>query len=306
MTGELWLIVNGRQVVSRVAPRLKGASVFLPVRAVVESCGGTVEYLAGPPAQAVAALGETRLEMAVGATTARVGGRQVHLPAAPEVVEGTMLVPEKALSHLKIGTAFDATATAVLCGVTDSRLSGHRIFLDPAHGGADPGATGPSGVREADVTLEVARETAQILRLAGAIPYLSRSSDRTRSLPARVAAADARRAEIFISIHCNAFHDPKAHGTETYFHETWEGHKLAASIQQELMAELRLTDRGVKEASYYVLRHVRVPACLAELAFITNPQEEALLANPRVRLQAALAIFRGARSFLESGAARLS
>jgi N-acetylmuramoyl-L-alanine amidase len=210
-----------------------------------------------------------------------------------------LLVPAEALRPLGIRTALDEPAGALLVGCRDPRLAGRRLLLDPGHGGRDPGAVGPRGSREASVTLEVAQRCASLLALAGAAPSLTRTTDRTVSLPVRVALAESRRAELFLSVHANSFTDPRVHGTETYYYETWESRRLAEAVQRELVAELDLADRGVKEASFYVLRQTRLPACLAELAFLSNPREEELLAVPWFRLKAATALFRGVRSFVE-------
>ncbi|MDI6871243.1 MAG: N-acetylmuramoyl-L-alanine amidase [Bacillota bacterium] len=306
MAGELHLVVNGRRALARVAPRLAGDTVMVPARAAVESCGGTVEYLPGPPARVVIMLGGSRSEAVVGENQATAGTRLVPLPAPPVIVEDTMLVPAEVLRPLGIEVEVAEPARACLCGCRDSRLRGRRIFLDPGHGGSDPGAIGPGGTREAAVTLDVAQQTARLLGMAGAVTSLSRTSDRKVSLERRLAAAETRRTEVFLSIHANSFTDQRARGTETYYYETWESQKLASAVQQELVEELGLADRGVKEASYYVLRHARMPACLTELAFLSSPDEEALLADAWFRLRAALALFRGIRTFMDSAAARLA
>lgn len=276
--------------------------MLLPLRPVVESCGGTVEYASGPPPRGLVAFGGGRGEVTVGEALAQAGGRPLTLPVAPAVWEDTLVVPAEFLRALGLSVQVEEPAQAVLCGCPNPRLAGRRVFLDPGHGGSDQGAIGPRGIREAEVTLEVARQAASLLASAGAQASLSRNSDRTLSLAARLTLAQARRAAVLVSVHCNSFSDPAAHGTETYYYEAWEGHKLAAEVQQELVGELGLTDRGVKEAAFYVLRNARCPACLTELAFLSNPDEEALLADAWVRLRAALALFRGVRAFLDRAA----
>lgn len=306
MAGELHLIVNGRQVLSRAAPRSAGDVLMVPLRPVVENCGGTVEFTPGPHAKAVVHLGSHRVRFTVGEHQAARQGAALLLPAPPVVWADTMMVPSVALAAVGVRVEAEEEAEACLCGCVDTRLAGRRVFLDPGHGGSDPGAIGPAGTKEAAVNLSVARQAARLLSLAGAKPALSRVADRGASLPGRVKKAQTGRAEILVSIHANSFTDPQAHGTETYYFETWESQKLAAAVQQQLVEELGLSDRGVREAAYYVLRHTTVPACLTELAFLSNPREEQLLAEAWFRLRAALALFRGVRAFLESAAGKLA
>ncbi len=93
-----------------------------------------------------------------------------------------------------------------------------RIVIDPGHGGRDPGAIGPGGLREKDVTLAIARELAQLLRKRlGCRVRLTRDRDRYLSLEQRTAIANAFGADLFISIHANASRSRRAQGVETYY-----------------------------------------------------------------------------------------
>jgi N-acetylmuramoyl-L-alanine amidase len=231
-------------------------------------------------------------------------GKSVTLRTAPALWDDNLYVPSSALGLVGLGAAWYEPARAVLCGIREPRLAGRRIMLDPGHGGADPGAVGPSGIAEKNITLPVAEATARLLSLAGAEGMLTRATDRNVSLVGRVTAATSKQAGILVSVHCNSFWEPGVHGTETYYYELWEGQKLASLVQQELIGELGLTDRGIKEANFYLLRHVKVPTCLAEVAFISNPQDERMLQDPLTSLKAALALFRGIRAFCESAAGR--
>ncbi len=100
-------------------------------------------------------------------------------------------------------------------------LKVRTIVIDPGHGGHDPGAIGPSGLREKDVNLKIAKRLRQRLIEEGKSfgienVYLTRSSDRFIPLEERTAIARKRKADIFISIHCNGARTKKAHGIETY------------------------------------------------------------------------------------------
>lgn len=92
------------------------------------------------------------------------------------------------------------------------------IVIDPGHGGDDTGAQGPSGTDEKDVTLSIALKLAEALReRLGADVFLTRDSDVFVPLEERTAFANARMADIFISIHANAARNRDARGIETFF-----------------------------------------------------------------------------------------
>lgn len=90
------------------------------------------------------------------------------------------------------------------------------IVLDPGHGGEDPGAIGPSGLREKDVVLSIARETKKYLDALGYKTYMTRNEDVFIPLGVRVAKARKLRADIFVSIHADSFTSPSARGTGVY------------------------------------------------------------------------------------------
>lgn len=94
------------------------------------------------------------------------------------------------------------------------------VALDAGHGGSDPGAIGPSGVREKDITLAVAKLAAKALAQNGIAAILTRDSDRYVSLEERTARANASGADLFVSIHCNAAERPAKRGVETYVLDT--------------------------------------------------------------------------------------
>ena len=143
------------------------------------------------------------------------------------------------------------------------------VFLDPGHGGPDPGASAQTaaGARllEKDETLAVAQALATRLRSDGYTVVLSRTGDTTvatgitgtsltvgderRDLQARLDCANAARANVLLSIHFNGFYDPSARGTETFYDDARpfaaQNLRLARSLQSALVSSLRLQDRGV-------------------------------------------------------------
>ena len=134
------------------------------------------------------------------------------------------------------------------------------IMIDPGHGGdpkygGDPGAIGPSGVHEKDVNLAVSEKLHSLMVNAGLEAYMTRASDVDVALAKRAEMANTINANYFISIHSNASVSPTAHGTETYYYYgSAPGKKLAEAVQAELIKATGLTDRGIKESGFYVLR----------------------------------------------------
>lgn len=93
-----------------------------------------------------------------------------------------------------------------------------RIVIDPGHGGKDRGAVGPHGVEEKNVTLAISKKLAAALeKKLGAKVFLTRTRDKNLSLEKRNAFANAKKADIFISIHANAVVNRKISGIETYY-----------------------------------------------------------------------------------------
>ncbi len=91
------------------------------------------------------------------------------------------------------------------------------LVIDAGHGGEDPGAVGPTGVKEKDITLALALQLAQRVRqLKGWQAVLTRDGDYFVPLAQRVKKARAANADVFISIHADAFFTPKARGASVY------------------------------------------------------------------------------------------
>lgn len=187
-----------------------------------------------------------------------------------------------------------------------------RICIDPGHGGRDPGAVGPSGLKEADVALAVGARLAKLLVAMGCEIKMTRTadvalgSDVNSDLAARVAIAEQFKADFYLSIHCNSGSSSAA-GMEAY---TTPGQgpsdKIAEAIytswaqafpQMKLRKDLTDGDSD-KEANFYVIRKTSMPAVLVELAFISNPAEEKMLADPVFQERTAQTLAQGIMSGL--------
>ncbi len=161
-----------------------------------------------------------------------------------------------------------------------------NIFINPGHSDVDPGAIGYSGTKEAELVASVGMLTQESLLSAGHQVVLLQHDE----LWEICAAANDSEADIFVSIHANAFVDSRVYGTECFYHADSEaGRSLAECIQYSLLDCLPLRDRGVKTAEFYVLKYTLMPACLVELGFLTNPAEERLLCDQTEEFARALA-----------------
>lgn len=109
-----------------------------------------------------------------------------------------------------------------------------RIVVDAGHGGKDPGAVGPSGLLEKEVTLNLAKELArELTRLLDCEVILTRSTDVYLPLEERTAIANKVGADLFISVHANANKNRDAFGIETYYLNFSKNDKAAAVAARE-------------------------------------------------------------------------
>lgn len=188
-----------------------------------------------------------------------------------------------------------------------------RVVIDPGHGAPDPGARGRMS-NEADINLDVSLELAKVLGEFGIVASLTRTGprrihrdNRNLDLSARPAMANRLNADAFLPIHCNGAVAPDANGFEIY---TTPGQnnsdKLATAIfeswgksfpTQRKRTDFKDNDPD-KEANYKVLREAHCPACLIELGFITNPNEERFLVDRKNQHAMAMAIAEGIKNFL--------
>ena len=169
-------------------------------------------------------------------------------------------------------------------------IDGKRIVLDPGHGGSDTGAIGPTGVTEKSIALRIAKRLKVLLEAEGAEVILTRTEDTEVSpkkaqatdveeLQARCDIANQNAADIFLSIHLDAFSGPEAHGTTGYYYEmgSADSRRLADCIKRGVLRRLGTFDRGTKPCAFYVCRHTDMPATLLETAFVSNPREEQMM-----------------------------
>jgi N-acetylmuramoyl-L-alanine amidase len=187
-------------------------------------------------------------------------------------------------------------------------LTGTRlVVVDAGHGGPDSGARGVNQIHEKEITLAVARRLAELLRESGTIVIETREADYDLStehdkqirnrhrgdLKRRLEIARKKHIDAFVSIHCNAGPAPDWRGAQVLYLEGNEEAKRLAEITQTTLRENLLPTKREIEAnrSLYLLKRVDGPAILAEVGFVTNPDEAAHMVKPGYQKQIAFALY---------------
>ncbi len=183
-------------------------------------------------------------------------------------------------------------------------LRGRRLVIDPGHPPA--GATGPTGLREAEANLAVSLELARLLEAGGAEVVLTRRTDAALDLASRVRLADSVDGEILVSIHNNALPDgvnPFTNNGSSVFYNHPRSLPLAADLQAALVRNLGLRDLGVARGDLALTRATWMPAVLTEGLFMMIPEQEAALRGPWGQRAYARAVYDGLLAFLKRVAA---
>ena len=181
------------------------------------------------------------------------------------------------------------------------------IVIDPGHGGSDPGAV-RGGLQEKNVALDVAKRVRDILVARGWQVVMTRTDDRDVFAPndsahdelqARDDVANSRGARLLLSIHVNSYVNSGPHGVATYYYKAGDM-ALAQSVSRRIASELGINNNGVIKDKLYVINHAVMPAALVETAYISNPDDFALLQSSSWRQKMAQAIADGIVDFTES------
>lgn len=191
-------------------------------------------------------------------------------------------------------------------------LWGWRICVDPGHGGKDTGAIGPTGLYEKTANLAMARRLGQLLEKNGARVIFTRTTDTglappeapvVEELRARVNAGRKKRANLFVSIHCNArpttAEGRLARGSYVYFFQPHSA-ALARAVSASLEGQIWEPKFGVIFRSFHVIRETDFPAVLVETVFISNPVTEALLRKESFQIKVARGIVHGIVRYVRS------
>lgn len=186
------------------------------------------------------------------------------------------------------------------------------IIIDPGHGGKDTGAIGANTIQEKDVALSIAKE---IIRLNKTLlnnefdMYSTRYKDTLISLSDRSRLAKSLKADVFVSLHCNAS-NTSSKGMDVYVHNSNNNEEnskksigMGLSILEESTLKLGFKKRGVQFANFQVLRENIAfrPSILIEMGFVTNPDEADYFLKPKNIRAMALVILIGLYNCLNTG-----
>ena len=227
------------------------------------------------------------------------------------------------------------------------------IVIDPGHGGKDPGTMGTKRYTtyEKDVALSLALKLGNYIsnKFKDIEIIYTRKKDVFLELYERTEIANNAKADLFISIHCDGFTNPKAYGASVFvmgmtklkanldvamrensaiylednyqkkyqgfdpkspesyivfslMQNTYQGQslKIAEEVEKQFSNRVNRKSRGVKQAPFYVISRVNMPAVLIECGFLTNPTEEDFLQSEKGQDYLASAIFRAFRSYKQS------
>lgn len=290
---------------------------------VAASCGSAGDDASTPPTSALDATPSTAPEQIRdrGVFVVGEGGATFHVepggPAVGSIREGVALpYDERTETSVRVTTPCENRGWMPLdAGVASGP---YRVAIDPGHGGEETGAVGPSGLTEKEVNLDVARRAVEALDERGIPAVLTRTADYRATLAFRVKLTEDVGAEVFVSIHHNAEPDEErtTPGTEAYYQfRSDESRRLTGLVYEEVFRAYSahdvtfVADRdagakyrlGPEGRDYYgVIRRsfdADVVATLLESAFISNPEEEALLRREEVRQAEAEAVARAIERF---------
>lgn len=170
------------------------------------------------------------------------------------------------------------------------------VVIDPGHGGIDEGCSA-EGILEKDINLNIADELNSKLTDMGYKVILARKEDKYIAKEERVKMANYYQADIYISIHQNAYETPDVSGIETWYYgtdETRDSKRLAQLIHRETIKSTGAPERELRDdADFCVTGDTTMAACLIETGFLSNKEERELLNTPEYQEQIASGIAQG-------------
>lgn len=173
-----------------------------------------------------------------------------------------------------------------------------KIMIDPGHGGDDNGAA-YGYAEEDDINLSIGYLLRCLLQQEGYEVYMTRERDIYVPLAKRCDYANHIGVDLFISLHCDAWHDETTKGISThiYTNANADTEKIADKIHSVLIEKFPThTNRGLKRSNFYVLRNTKMPALLVECEFISNYDMRKWLHEPENQYDIATAIVEGVKN----------
>ena len=188
-------------------------------------------------------------------------------------------------------------------------LYGKCIYLDPGHGGVDPGAI-YGGVKEEDINLSIALKLKEELESIGATIYLTRDGDydlsnnaverKKNDLYKRTKLINNSGCDMYLSLHLNATSSSSWHGAQVFYDDINPSNiELAKILQNELKKDLKTTRKYKEIKNGYIYRRVKIPGVLVEMGFLSNPYEREKLKTDNYQRLVAKSIKKGIVIYFE-------
>ena len=216
-----------------------------------------------------------------------------------------------------LGCLFFFSRQGIRPAMSDVRIDGFSVILDPGHGGEDGGALAADGTPEKTINLQIAKQLEPMLNACGYQTILLRESDSLigdNSLPTirqrkvsdirrRLAMVEMNPDSLLISIHQNHFTDPKYDGAQVFYSGNDPQSRLLADCIQEAIVT-RLQPKNTREikqtgSNIYLLYHCKTPAVMVECGFLSNPAEAARLKDEAYQKEMAFSVLCGILKYLE-------
>ena len=310
-----WFPANALTLAGPAVPGSGGAAPG-PARLTVAPAAGWVDLrFAAGGAPFLVQAAEDRLTLTLYGRTAPTGAA----PAADPLLAGVAWragTPGRAEAEVRLARPlwgykafYEGDGTLVLrvrrppAIDPSAPLRGARIAIDPGH--PPGGATGPTGLNEAEANLAIGTRLAERLRAAGAEVLLTRTANVPVELGARTDTATAWNAHLLVSVHNNAFGEGvnpfRNQGTSVYYFQPFSA-GLARELDREIVGVTRIPDLGARQSNLALARPTWMPSALTESLFMLIPEQEAALRDPEFLDRLADAHARGIEAFLRSRA----
>ncbi|MGN0031047.1 MAG: N-acetylmuramoyl-L-alanine amidase [Candidatus Gastranaerophilaceae bacterium] len=202
------------------------------------------------------------------------------------------------IKHSTVALPEKVEPVIVVEPVVPHRAAGKKyVVIDPGHGGSDCGAT-RNGIYEKNITLDVSKRVAELLKKKGYEVVMTRSSDETVSLQERVEISENVSPDVFVSIHVNSSSSEAPNGLETHYYKD-NSLMLAKTVHASMLNHIKANNRGLFKSKFYVINHTTAPAILVEIGFISNSAERGQLVSESRKQATAKAIAEGINDYFK-------
>jgi N-acetylmuramoyl-L-alanine amidase len=175
------------------------------------------------------------------------------------------------------------------------------VAIDAGHGGTNTGAGGStdSTIMEKDYTLKIATQLEKYLKRKNVTTFMTRTKDTTLDMVERTMMLRQRDPDILISIHLNSAGNATVKGTSTYYR--YIGFRPLTQQVLDRMLELGLNNYGnIGNFNFALSGPTEYPNCLVEVAFLSNPEDEAKILDPDFQKAVAKKIYKGIDDWLKA------